>query len=62
MSDEKAFSGSILRVFEARANQGCADSLTKKFATRRASATIGKVRSSRPDIPTSKNVPSNTSH
>ena len=33
MSDEKAFSGSILRVFEARAKPGCADSLTKKFAT-----------------------------
>jgi hypothetical protein len=32
MSDEKAFSGSILRVFEARARQGCADSLVKKFA------------------------------
>jgi hypothetical protein len=33
MSDEKAFSGSILRVFEARAKPGCADSLAKKFAT-----------------------------
>ena len=33
MSDEKAFSGSILRVFEARAKPGCADSLVKKFAT-----------------------------
>jgi hypothetical protein len=33
MSDEKAFSGSILRVFEARAKLGCADSLAKKFAT-----------------------------
>jgi hypothetical protein len=31
--DEKAFSGSILRVFEARAKRGCADSLAKKFAT-----------------------------
>jgi hypothetical protein len=103
MSDEKAFSGSILRVFEARAKPGCADSLAKKFATtsvdvvrnqpgnqghffgksvsdeddvflfvsvwrdlnvsRRASATIGRVRSSRPGIPnSSKNVPSNTSH
>jgi hypothetical protein len=33
MSDEKAFRGSILRVFEARAKPGCADSLAKKFAT-----------------------------
>src|SRR5204863_4851160 len=33
MSNEKAFSGSILRVFEARAKSGCADSLAKKFAT-----------------------------
>jgi hypothetical protein len=33
MSDEKAFSGSILRVFEARAKPGCADSLAEKFAT-----------------------------
>ena|SRR5690349_13481962 len=33
MTDEKAFSGSILRVFEARAKPGCADSLAKKFAT-----------------------------
>ena len=33
MSDKKAFSGSILRVFEARAKPGCADSLAKKFAT-----------------------------
>ena len=33
MSDEKAFSGSILRVFEARAKPGCADLLVKKFAT-----------------------------
>jgi len=30
---EKAFSGSILRVFEARAKPGYADSLAKKFAT-----------------------------
>ena len=33
MSDAKAFSGSILRVFEARAKPGCADSLAEKFAT-----------------------------
>ena len=33
MSDKKAFSGSILRVFEARAKPGYADSLAKKFAT-----------------------------
>src|SRR5262245_29946634 len=33
MSDKKAFSGSIVRVFEARAKPGCADSLAKKFAT-----------------------------
>jgi len=33
MSDEKAFGGSILRVFEARAKPSCADSLAKKFAT-----------------------------
>ena len=33
MSNDKAFDGSVLRVFEARAKPGCADSLTKKFAT-----------------------------
>ena len=33
MSDKKAFSGSIMRVFEARAKPGCADSLATKFAT-----------------------------
>ena len=33
MSDDKTFDGSILRVFEARAKPGCADSLAKKFAT-----------------------------
>ena len=33
MSDEKAFGGSILRVFEARSKPGCADSLAKRFAT-----------------------------
>jgi hypothetical protein len=33
MSDEKAFTGSVLRVFEARAKPGCAESLAKKFAT-----------------------------
>lgn len=33
MSDDKTFSGSILRVFEARAKQGCADTLAKKLAT-----------------------------
>ncbi|HTP82346.1 MAG TPA: antibiotic biosynthesis monooxygenase [Alphaproteobacteria bacterium] len=33
MIDEKAFSGSILRMFEARAKPGCADSLAQKFAT-----------------------------
>ena len=33
MSDQKTFSGSILRVFEARAKPGCADALAKKFAT-----------------------------
>jgi quinol monooxygenase YgiN len=33
MSNDKTFSGSILRVFEARAKQGCADALSKKFAT-----------------------------
>jgi hypothetical protein len=33
MSDYKTFSGSILRVFEARAKQGCADTLAKKLAT-----------------------------
>jgi quinol monooxygenase YgiN len=33
MSDDKTFNGSILRVFEARAKQGCADTLAKKLAT-----------------------------
>jgi hypothetical protein len=33
MSDQKTFSGSILRVFEARAKPGCVDALAKKFAT-----------------------------
>ena len=33
MSDQKTFSGSILRIFEARAKPGCADALAKKFAT-----------------------------
>jgi heme-degrading monooxygenase HmoA len=33
MSDKKTFSGSIVRVFEARTKPGCADSLVKKFAT-----------------------------
>lgn len=33
MSDDKTFSGSILRVFEARAKHGCADALAKKLAT-----------------------------
>ena len=33
MSDDKTFDGSILRVFEARAKPGCADSLAKKLAT-----------------------------
>ena len=33
MTDDKTFDGSILRVFEARAKPGCADSLAKKFAT-----------------------------
>jgi hypothetical protein len=33
MSKDNTFSGSILRIFEARAKPGCADSLAKKFAT-----------------------------
>jgi hypothetical protein len=33
MNDDKIFDGSILRVFEARAKPGYADSLAKKFAT-----------------------------
>lgn len=33
MNNEKIFGGSILRVFGARAKQGCADALVKKFAT-----------------------------
>ena len=33
MGDNEAFSGSILRVFEARAKPGCADSLVTRFAT-----------------------------
>lgn len=33
MSNDKTFGGSILRIFEARAKQGCADTLAKKLAT-----------------------------
>jgi quinol monooxygenase YgiN len=33
MSKDDTFSGSILRIFEARVKPGCADSLAKKFAT-----------------------------
>ena len=33
MSKDNTFSGSILRIFEARVKPGCADSLAKKFAT-----------------------------